>query len=212
VIFDLDGTLLDTLDDITDSINILFAEYDYALVPEPQIRLMVGDGLALLLSRASGETDADRVDELVNRYRAVYRNLMFNRTRLYPGIGEMLTRLTRGGLPMCVLSNKSDEFTVPICEHYLTEWTFDMLRGARPDVPRKPDPTAALELCRRMECPPAHCVFVGDSDVDVQTAHHAGMQSVGVTWGYRDRDVIEDAGPTALLDNPHEVAAWILAS
>lgn len=210
VIFDLDGTLIDTLDDITDSMNVVFEACGYAVVKRERARRLVGEGLAILLERASGETDRAKLSELVDRYRAVYRERMFERTRLYDGVGEMLDELTAGRVPMCVLSNKPDEFTVPICERLLQRWTFQAFRGSGSAVLRKPDPTESLRLCSLMGHAPEQSVFVGDSDIDVLTAHNAGMKSIGVTWGFRDRSVLEAAKPHVLLDTPREVSAWIL--
>ena len=210
VIFDLDGTLVDTLDDITNSLNDAFTMFDYPALSRDRARLLIGEGLVTLLQRASGETDPKRVESLVRQYRAIYRDRMFERSSLYPGVADMLDRVADSGHAMAVLSNKPDDFTVPIGEHLLSRWPFKMIRGAKPDVPRKPDPTSALELCAMMGTAPGDTTIVGDSDVDIQTAHNAGMGSIAVTWGFRDRPSLERAKPDVVYKYPGDVADYLL--
>ena len=210
IIFDLDGTVVDTLDDITDALNAVFAEFDYAPIDRRSARSLIGEGLAVLLQRASGETNEDRIRELVQRYRAIYRTNMFRRSHLYEGVPRLLDALAARGTPMCVLSNKPDEFTVPICEALLSRWPFIKFQGSLPDAPRKPDPTLALRLCGLMNRQPDEVMFIGDSDIDVQTARNAGMRSLAVTWGFRDRAQLIAAQPDAVVDRPGEVLDWLL--
>lgn len=202
VIFDLDGTLADTLADITDSINEVFSQIDYTPVSRERIRLLIGEGLTNLLRQASGINDPDVLADFVDRYRHVYGKRMLNKTRLYPGVEPMLDALAESRVPMCVLSNKPHEYTAPICNALLTRWPFVRFRGCRQDDSRKPDPAVALGLATEMQRPTPHVYFVGDSSTDIVTARNAGMVPVAVTWGYRDRDDLESACPAHYVDQP----------
>ena len=208
VIFDLDGTLADTLDDITDSLNAAFDACGYAPLTPGKARQLIGSGLSTLLHRASNESDPQRLDELVHHYRQDYRERLLARTRLYDGISDLLDVLTARGTIMAVLSNKPDEFTVPICTAVLRRWSFLRFQGSINDIPRKPDPTLALRLCKDMGLLPGDVVFVGDSDADVGTARNAGMIAVGVTWGFRDRAHLVEAAPDVVVDTPAQLMEW----
>lgn len=209
VIFDLDGTLIDTLDDITDSINAVFEADGQGPVPRERVRELIGEGLRTLLELASGIEDPQRLAALVEGYGRVYLKRMLTRSRLYPGVAELFNDLTRLDVPMSVLSNKPELFTVPICESLLARWPFAGFRGSRDEQPRKPDPTQALELARRMGRAPANLFFVGDTTTDILTARNAGMTSVAVTWGYRDRRQLSLAGPAHWIDEPSQLATLL---
>jgi len=205
VIFDLDGTLLDTLEDITDAVNAAFARFGYAATTVSHLRSLIGEGLLNLLRLASGETDTEKISDLVELYRPEYLNRMLNKTHLYSGMSHVLDAIVEAGIPMCVLSNKPHEFTKPICEALLSRWPFVQCRGSVADRVRKPDPGVALELAPMMQLDPGQVFFVGDSDVDILTGKHAGMTSVGVTWGYRDRHILDAEHPSFMLDSPDEL-------
>ena len=212
VIFDLDGTLADTLADITDSINIAFAQAGLEPVTLGRIRALIGEGLTNLLRRASGLEDPERLASLVEAYRSVYRNRMLCRSRLYPGIEALLDKLTERHVPVAVLSNKPDEFTVPICAALLSAWPVVMARGSVEEALKKPDPTVALDLAKLMQRSPAEIFFVGDSTVDIQTGQCAGMTPIAVTWGYRDRPELEAAGPAWVVESPSELCARLITA
>jgi len=205
IIFDLDGTLVDTLDDITESINVLFEQQNIARVSRDRVRALIGWGLKNLLLKASGIDDAGRVLQLVEGYRSVYSRRMLNHIRIYPGVPEMLDQLTVMCTPIAVLSNKPDEFTVPMCHSVLGRWEFVACQGAQSEEDRKPNPIKALEYARRMGRSASQVFFVGDSATDAQTAHNAGMTSVAVAWGYRDRSELESAKPDYLIDDPSQI-------
>jgi phosphoglycolate phosphatase len=205
VIFDLDGTLIDTLDDITDSLNETFEAEGRPVVPRERVRMLIGEGLSVLLHRASGEEDEERIGTLVKRYREIYRRRMLDKTRPYPGIEEVLGALTAKDVPMCVLSNKPDDFTVPICKALLGKWSFVVVRGSTTDTGRKPNPASALELALAMGRDPGDVYFVGDSAIDMETARNAGMAAVGASWGFRDRAELEAAGAVWVIDHPRQL-------
>ncbi len=209
MIFDLDGTLADTLDDLTDSINVVFEEHGLPGVTRERIRAQIGHGLRNLLARASGVEDAAKLEALIEQYRVVYRERMFTRTRLFEGIAEMLGGLARRGIPMSLLSNKPDEFTGPLCERLLSRWRFVAVRGARDEAERKPDATLALQLAEAMKRSPEEVYFVGDSATDVQTGRNAGMICVGVLWGYRSCEELAVERPDFLIDAPTELLSIV---
>lgn len=205
IIFDLDGTLANTLDDIADCVNQALTDAGRSAVPLQRIRELIGEGLTNLLSRASGIEDANLLASLVERYRKAYWKRMLNRTQLYDGIAAMMNALIEAGIPVSVLSNKPDEFTVPICAALLKPWPFVRIAGHRSGTLRKPDPAVAIEFANAMDRRPDDMYFVGDSSVDVATGRNAGMKTVAVAWGYRDQPELAAAIPTHLIDAPGEL-------
>ncbi len=211
VIFDLDGTLVDTLDDITDAINAVFARRGLAAVTRERIRDLIGEGLANLLQRASGIDDAFEVAALVSEYRPEYRARLLANTRLYGGIDAVLDGLVEARRPFCVLSNKHHEFTAPICAALLARWPVAAVRGFAEGAARKPDPTVALELASLMGVAVGRVAFVGDSSIDVETARAAGMVAVAVTWGYRSLAHVHATGADFVVGTPTELMAVLCA-
>ncbi len=209
IIFDLDGTLADTLGDLTSSLNVLLAEIGKPGRSRTEVEGMVGDGLGPLISRVAAIDNPKEIRDLVQRYRPLYRERMLDTTCLYPGIDAMLDDLTELDTQMCVFSNKPQEFTTPICETLLVRRTFVRWLGAGETVPRKPNPTGALELASAMDTRPSQVVFVGDSSIDVETAANAGMTSVGVTWGFRTREHLIAAGADYIIDEPAQLLPLI---
>jgi len=205
LIFDLDGTLADTLDDITNSINDSFTQAGFDPVTRDRIRTLIGYGLRDLLKNAYRPCDEDVLTSLIDGYRSIYREQMLQQTRLYTGVAEFLDQLAASNIPLAVLSNKPDEFTVPICESLLSRWPFVRFRGSGEDWSKKPDPTVAIQIAQEMECKPECVFFVGDSAVDIETAKNAGMKSVAVTWGYRDIDELQAANPDFYIHKPSEL-------
>lgn len=210
IIFDFDGTLADTLEDITDALNELLSRIDSPRVSSTRIRSLVGDRLPSVLQEAAGIGDDTVIAELVQGFRTVYPKRMLSNTRLYPGVSDMLDSLSVRGIPMCVLSNKPHEYTVPMCEALLNRWPFVRFCGCRGEDTRKPDPTVALELAGEMEVPACDVYFVGDSSTDILTGHNAGMIPVAVTWGYRDQDDLDSARPVHYLHEPCQLPDIVL--
>ena len=203
VIFDLDGTLLDSIGDIGGAMNDALAARGLPTHPLSAYLRFIGDGVEMLAKRAAPPgTD---LDELVEQYRGRYAERMEHETKPYAGIPELLDGLQARGVKVAVLSNKRDDFTVELVKRQLSRWPFVAVRGERKAVPRKPDPTAALELARALGLPPAEIAFVGDTPIDVKTGLAAGMLSVGVLWGFRTRDELEAAGAKHLIASPAEL-------
>lgn len=205
IIFDFDGTLADTIVDITDSINLAFEQSGFKPVTTELIRSLIGHGLSDLLRKALKSDGNKQIPSLIEGYRQVYMDRMLLNTHLYAGIEDMLDQCVASGFALSVLSNKPDIFTVPMCQAMLKRWPFARFRGSNKDWSKKPDPTVALEFARAMKCEPQNVYFVGDSAVDIETAHNAGMKSVAVTWGYRDLNELQSAKPDHIIDRPAEL-------
>ncbi len=200
VIFDLDGTLLDSVGDIAAAVNQVLAEVGLPGHPLASFYAMVGEGAEMLLQRAVAP--AQLRPEWLTRYKALYLQRMYDQTRVYPGIGEALAQLAGAGLPLAVLSNKPHEATVALVHHYFPKVPWREVAGQRPSWPRKPDPAAALYLSQKLGVPPGDCWFVGDTAVDLQTAQNAGMRPLGVTWGFRPA---EAAAAPYVVENADEM-------
>jgi phosphoglycolate phosphatase len=213
VVFDLDGTLLDTLDDIADAANQVLQSLGLATHDRDRYRFYVGEGVSVLFSRALPEdrrTEA-QVAECVARWRDVYGANWHVRSRIYDGMSQVLETLSAQDLATGVLSNKPHEFTCKCIEHFFPRHPFRAVFGARAGVPRKPDPAGLREIADRLGIAPGQCVYVGDSAVDVQTARAAGSHPVGVLWGFRDREELEAAGAATVLQHPLDLLSWLAA-
>lgn len=206
VIFDLDGTLADSLRDLGDAMNR--ALEDFKLPPHPldAYRRFVGEGVDVMVRRAAApEARPDVLKAIADDYRRHYGLIDHAHTGPYPGIAELLDALTAAKVKLAVLSNKRDDFTKALVAKQFSRWRFADVRGEREGVPRKPDPTAALELALALNVLPANIAFVGDTAVDMNTAKNAGMQRIGCLWGFRDRDELVGAGAQRLLATPMDL-------
>jgi phosphoglycolate phosphatase len=207
VIFDLDGTLADTLDDIADAMNRVLAARGVAPHTPAAYKLMIGHGLRTLVGEAlppeqrSAETIAACLDEMM----ASYREHCLDKTRLYEGVAGLLDELRGRGVALAVLSNKADELTRRIVAALCEPGTFALVVGARPGVPLKPDPAAALLVAEALGVAPDRIAYVGDSGVDMRTASAAGMIAVGVSWGFRTSGELIEGGALVVLDHPGEL-------
>jgi phosphoglycolate phosphatase len=205
VIFDLDGTLADSLGDIGGAMNEALAARGLMEHPLIAYNQFIGDGVELLARRAAPMLDEIHVNKLVDEYRERYAARMDSVTKPYEGIPTLLDGLVHAQVPLAVLSNKRDDFTVELVKRMFSRWPFRVVRGERVGVPRKPDPAAALEIAFALGIPPADCAFVGDTSIDMKTAVAAGMQPVGVLWGFRGRAELLDAGAKRLIAHPGDL-------
>ena len=207
VIFDLDGTLLDTLDDIANAANKVLADRGLPVHPVPRYREFVGEGVLRLIRRVLPDQNQDdqTVQACLEAYRGEYARTWNVQTRPYAGVAEMLDGLTARGLRMAVLSNKPDAFTQLCACQLLPGWTFAAVLGASEAFPPKPDPASALEIARRLGVSPAECLYAGDSGVDMRTARAAGMFAAGVLWGFRGAAELTAAGAQALVERPPQL-------
>jgi len=209
VCFDLDGTLADTLADITASLNVALAAGGLAPVTEQAAAAWVGWGVRRLVERAVPDASDDRIDALVASFRSHYDAHLIVTTRPYPGIPELLDALAARGLPLAILSNKPDGMTRRIAAEVFGRWRFAEVIGHRTDVAKKPDPAGALLAARALGRPPAEIALVGDTDVDIATAVASGMIPIAVSWGFRPYQEIASAGASAVLDQPGDLLAVI---
>ncbi len=207
VVFDLDGTLLDTLEDLADSGNHALAEHGFPVHPIDAYRHFIGDGIEVLIRRMLPEEKRDEqtIAKIGPAYRAQYGRRWNAKTKPYDGIPEMLDALTERGVKMAVFSNKPDEFTQMCVDELLAPWRFDVVLGNRQDVPRKPDPSGALQIAAHWNVAPPEIVYVGDTATDMQTAVAARMVPVGVTWGFRTADELQANGAAVLVERPGEL-------
>jgi phosphoglycolate phosphatase len=211
VIFDLDGTLLDTLADIADAVNRMLAARGYPKHTEQDYRWFVGDGSAMLITRALPPDcrDAENVQACLQRFIADYTEHWHCKTAPYPGIVELLETLQTRRLELAVVTNKPHRFAAKMIAHYFPKTSFDPIFGQREGIPKKPDPTQALAAALQMAVAPHDCLFVGDSAVDIKTARRAGMLSIGASWGFRPRSELTDAGADHIIDHPMDVLSLL---
>ena len=213
IIFDLDGTLVDSLEDIADSMNRVLAAAGLPIHPMDAYRYFIGDGIEKLASRALPEAmrTSAGVAEFIEAMKADYARHWADKSRPYPRIPELLRTCRAAGLKMAVLSNKPHDPAVAMVDRLLTASTFAQVWGARPETPRKPDPTGALEMARTLKVAPERCLYLGDMPVDMQTAESAGMFAAGALWGMRGAEDLLAAGAQALFRTPEDLRLWLAA-
>lgn len=210
-IFDLDGTLLNTLGDLTDASNYICAQNGWPTFTEEQIRHMVGNGNPKLVERFTPENQRtpECLAKSLEQFMAYYDVHKMDRTAPYPGVAEALAALRAAGMKTAVFSNKADALCPTLVRHYFGD-VFDIVRGKRDGMPAKPDPAGVYALMEELGAEKASTVYVGDSDVDVLTGHNAGLKVCGVTWGFRGREELARAGAELLAQNGEELAALLL--
>jgi len=211
VIFDLDGTLLDTLDDLAAAVNHALTAHGFPTRTRDEVRSFVGDGVALLVERALPDgRNYPAFDACLADFKRTYAEGSRVCTRPYEGIPALLTRLRERGVRVAVVSNKYDAAVRELCAHYFGDLV-EVAVGERPSVAKKPAPDTVFEAMRALGLNPdspadrAACVYVGDSDVDIQTARAAGMDCISVLWGFRDEAFLRRAGATAIAANVAEL-------
>lgn len=207
VIFDLDGTLLDTLEDIADAANNVLAEHNFPPHSTDDYRTFVGEGVNMLMTRALPRQEKHKatIEACTKAFRETYKVHWNKKTKPYPGVAGMLDALTAGDLPCAVLSNKPDDFTKKCVAELLPNWTFHVVQGACSTIPNKPDPTGARQIADTLAVPPVTILYLGDTGTDMQTAVHAGMFPVGALWGYRTREELQSHGAQVLIEQPQEL-------
>lgn len=206
VIFDLDGTLADSLRDLAEAMNLALADFKQPTHSIDAYRTFVGEGVDTMVRRAAiAGSSPQTLKAIADTYRAHYARLDHPHTKPYAGIPELLDGLRAAKVKLAVLSNKRDDFTRALVTKQFSRWPFVDVRGEREGVPRKPDPTAAYELALALNVLPANIAFVGDTAVDVNTAKNAGMRSVGCVWGFRGREELATAGARHIIESPLEL-------
>lgn len=213
LIFDLDGTLVDSLPGITASLNHSLASHDQPQHPQANVRNFVGDGVVMLVKRALGEKfDPDLANAVIETFKQHYDAHWHLGTHPYPGITTQLAALSQDGFPLAVLSNKPHAFTTAMTARIFPSIAFTVVLGQRDGIPHKPEPHGALEIARIAGCNPHECIIIGDSSIDLETARRAGMRAIAVSWGYHDRERLKQAGATALTELPEQLTPQLIAS
>ena len=211
ILFDLDGTLLDSLEDLGNSVNRVLAEKGFPTHGLDRYRYFVGEGALMMINRAlpKQKRKNDVIQECVDAFQKDYSQNWNVKTSLYDGIAEMLDELTALKLNLAVLSNKPHEFTKKCVDEHLSNWRFKIVLGQRDGVPRKPSPEGALEIAEYLNTKPENILYLGDSAVDMQTAVTAGMFPAGVLWGFRSIKELQDAGAKAIIERPLEILSLL---
>jgi phosphoglycolate phosphatase len=211
IIFDLDGTLLDTIEDLADAMNQVLIDLGFPTHTLGAYKYFVGEGVEALIRRAlpKDHLRPESLDQCLGALREEYSRRWENKTRPYPGIAELLDHLTGLGLRLAILSNKQDYFTQIMVAKLLPRWRFKPVFGARPAVPKKPDPAGALEIAKVLGLAPDHFLYLGDTGIDMKTACAAGMVPVGVLWGFRPADELRAQGARWLIEKPGDLISLL---
>ena len=205
IIFDLDGTLIDTLEDLTDNLNYILREEGFPERTKSQVEAAVGEGYRVLLTRSlPSETTDQVITHCTNKFEARYADHLINRTKPYQGIQALLSNLKEAGYKIGVVSNKMEEATKEICQTFFGS-LIDVAVGDTPHRRRKPAPDNVWEALRQLESKPFKALYIGDSNIDVHTAREAGLEFVGVTWGFRTREVLQKEGASRFIDSPEQL-------
>ena len=211
-IFDLDGTLTNTLESMTYSVNLTLEEMGLSKITKDQCRLFVGNGARVLMEKAlkaAGDTDASRIEEGMEIYGRIFDQNCTYHVTPYEGIPEMLKALKDKGIQLAVLSNKPDRQTVKVVKAIFGEELFDYAQGQKEGIRRKPEPDGVWYLMEQMHVSKEECLYIGDSEVDAATGRNAGLKTIGVLWGFRDRKTLETAGADDLIDRPDELLQFV---
>lgn len=209
LIFDLDGTLVDTLADITAAARYALAGYSTRRIEPADVRPWISHGARPLLAHLSGGADAATLDRLVTRFRVHYAAHGLDCSRLYDGWPAVLDLLAARRMPMCVLSNKPEASTQWLCGALLSRWRFHSVVGLREGIPPKPDPAGALEVIGRLGTDAARVAVIGDSPLDMQTARSAGCRAIAAGWGFHPVEELAASGAEAVLRTPRELLEFV---
>jgi phosphoglycolate phosphatase len=204
VIFDLDGTLVNSLEDITNAMNTVLKQYGFPTHSVQVCQSFIGHGVRDLVVKALPKENKN--EEWINRcfheMLAVYRENCTIKTNMYQGISDLLDELTARKFKLAVFSNKADELTKKVVKSVFSKWNFEVVEGLKLEVLKKPNPTVAIEISKKLAIPVKKIIFIGDTDVDIITAKNAGMFPVGVVWGYRTKEELIESGAKYILENP----------
>ncbi|MBI5723808.1 MAG: HAD family hydrolase [Planctomycetes bacterium] len=207
VLFDLDGTLLDTIDDLSDSMNASLASLGLSGHGVKEYKIFVGEGIEHLAKRSLPENrrDPQTIKTLVAAMRKEYSQRWAAKTKPYDGIVELLADLAKKGLKLAVLSNKPDDFSKLMIRHYFPTTEFSAVAGHIPGGTKKPDPTGAIAIAESLHLRPAEFIYIGDTNTDMQTAVSAGMFPVGALWGFRSAGELTQSGAKVLIESPMQL-------
>lgn len=211
IIFDLDGTLLDTLQDLGDSCNAILEHYGYPTHPLVAYKKFVGNGVQKLIERALPEKvrTTETITALLAAFKTYYEQKPISHTKPYTGIIPLLQELKSLGYLISVASNKYHEAVIPLMQQYFPDISFDLVLGHRAGHPAKPDPAIVLDSIETLGVNKQNCFYVGDSSVDMDTANNASVTAIGVTWGFRDEDELKEHGAQYIIHRPQELLGII---
>jgi phosphoglycolate phosphatase len=209
IIFDLDGTLVDTLDDLTDSMNAALAQLGRPQHTPESCRTMIGYGLRTFAEQALGPDHVGLTDELMQRMVTYYLNHCLIKTSAYEGMKETIRALSQQGIQLAVLTNKNQTPAEIISRHYFGTDVFDPVVGAADERKSKPDPTTTLDILNQWDLGKNEVLFVGDSETDVQTAINAGLRCIGCLWGFRSKEQLREAGTEILIEHPRQILNYM---
>ncbi len=211
-IFDLDGTLTDTLESLTYSVNETLKELKLSAITGEQCKSFVGNGARYLIEcsiKAGGDEEMTLIEDAMKVYGRIFKENCTYHVAPYEGIAETIKELRREGVKLAVLSNKPHLQTVDVVSSFFEDGTFGYVQGQQEGIPRKPDPTALIRIAERFGISPGDCIYVGDSDVDMDTGNAAGMETVGVTWGFRSEEVLVEHGAKHTIHHPQELISIV---
>lgn len=211
-IFDLDGTLTNTLESMTYSVNLTLKEMGLSQITKDQCRMFVGNGARVLIEeslKVSGDPKASRIEEGMKIYGRIFDQNCTYHVTPYEGIPEMLKALKDRGIHLAVLSNKPDRQTVKVVKEIFGDNIFDYAQGQKDGIRRKPAPDGVWYLMEQMQVSKEECLYIGDSEVDAATGKNAGLKTIGVLWGFRDRKTLETAGADHLIERPKELLQFV---
>jgi len=209
IVFDLDGTLLNTIYDIRDSMNRALAACGLPTHSAEDYCYFIGSGVRVLVERAVGESHLMLCDRVKEIYLNDYATNATNLTCPYEGIMALLEVLNKKRIPIAVFSNKPHKDTLRVIAHYFPHIAFAAVRGQMEGTAPKPDPAGAFEIARELRVAPENCLYVGDTDVDMICANNAGMKAIGVTWGFREREELKRGNAAFIADCPGEILRLI---
>lgn len=211
-IFDLDGTLTNTLESMTYSVNLTLKEMGLSQITKDQCRMFVGNGARVLIEeslKVSGDPKSSRIEEGMKIYGRIFDQNCTYHVTPYEGIPEMLKALKDRGIHLAVLSNKPDRQTVKVVKEIFGDNIFDYAQGQKDGIRRKPAPDGVWYLMEQMQVSKEECLYIGDSEVDAATGKNAGLKTIGVLWGFRDRKTLETAGADHLIERPEELLQFV---
>ena len=211
VVFDLDGTLINSLEDLADSANWMLMQHGFPTHPVDAYRYFVGDGMRKLIERIlpSEERNDMQIERCKAEFIAYYTIHMEDKTVAYPGMIELLKELKYRGLKIAVATNKVHSAVAPLMEKYFPGIRFDSMIGQREGVPVKPHPQIMYDIQKETGCQPFETLHVGDTATDMQLAHNAGVTPVGVLWGYRPLEELQEAGAKFIISRPEELLGLV---
>lgn len=208
-IFDLDGTLLNTIADLGASTNFALSEMGYAEHPLSAYNFMVGNGVRKLMERAQPDASSETIDRLLEHFRQHYDEHCTDTTQPYPGVPELLSELSSRGLRLAVATNKYQSAAEKIISHFFPQIKFEAVLGQIPERPVKPDPSVVFSILGMCPTPKRDVIYIGDSAVDIETARRACVESVGVTWGFRPVSELRKACADHVVSNPEEILKFL---